>query len=105
MPFPKWGVPLYYGIMNAKVTLDQAGRVVLPKPLRDAMRLSPGDILDLTINGDELTLRPARGTAPLRKERGVWVFRTGEPLTAAAAEETLRAIRAQRHRQNAGGSK
>lgn len=90
--------------MNSKVTLDRAGRVVLPKALRDEMHLSPGDTLDLTVKGDEVTLRPMRGATPLQKERGVWVFRTGKPLTAGETEEALRNIRAQRHRQNAGES-
>ena len=53
---------------------------------------------------DDVTLRPRRGATPLQKERGVWVFRTGKPLTADETEETLRNIRAQRHRQNAGES-
>jgi AbrB family looped-hinge helix DNA binding protein len=90
--------------MNSKVTLDRAGRVVLPKTLRDEMHLSPGDTLDLTVKGDEVTLRPRRGATPLQKERGVWVFRTGKPLTADETAETLRNIRAQRHRRNAGQS-
>ena len=90
--------------MRSKVTLDRAGRVVLPKTLRDELRLSPGDTLDLTVNGDEVTLRPRRGATPLQKERGVWVFRTGEPLTADETEETLRNIRAERQRRNAGES-
>jgi AbrB family transcriptional regulator (stage V sporulation protein T) len=88
--------------MNSKVTLDRAGRVVLPKALRDEMHLSPGDTLDLTVKGDEVTLRPRRGATPLQKERGVWVFRTGKPITGDETEETLRTIRAQRHRRNAG---
>jgi len=99
-----WAEPLYNGNMNSKVTIDRAGRVVLPKTLRDEMRLSPGDTLDLTVKGDEVTLRPSRGATPLQKERGVWVFRTGGPLTAGETEETLRNIRARRHRQNAGES-
>ena len=90
--------------MNSKVTLDRAGRVVLPKALRDEMHLSPGDTLDLTVKGDEVTLRPRRGATPLQKERGVWVFRTGTPLTADETEATLRNIRAQRQRRNAGES-
>lgn len=90
--------------MSNKVTLDRAGRVVLPKTLRDELHLSPGDTLDVTVKGDEVTLRPRRGATPLQKERGVWVFRTGEPLTAGETEETLRNIRAQRQRQNAGQS-
>ena len=52
-----------------------------------------------------MTLRPRRAATPLQKERGVWVFRTGKPLTAAETEETLRNIRAQRNRQNAGESR
>ena len=90
--------------MRSKVTLDSAGRVVLPKTLRDELHLSPGDTLDLTVKGDEVTLRPRRGATPLQKERGVWVFRTGVPLTAGETEETLRNIRARRQRQNAGES-
>ena len=96
--------PLYNGAVGSKVTLDQAGRVVLPKALRDELHLSPGDILDLTVKGDEVTLRPRRSATPLQKERGVWVFRTGEPLTADETEETLRKIRTQRQRHNVGES-
>jgi AbrB family looped-hinge helix DNA binding protein len=90
--------------MSSKVTLDRAGRVVIPKTLRDELHLSPGDTLDLTVKGDEVTLRPRRSATPLQKERGVWVFRTGVPLTASETEETLRNIRGQRQRQNAGES-
>jgi AbrB family looped-hinge helix DNA binding protein len=91
--------------MKSTVTIDRAGRVVLPKALRDEMRLSPGDTLDLTVKGDDVTLRPRRGATPLQKERGVWVFRTGKPLTADETKETLRTIRAERHRRNAGESR
>jgi AbrB family looped-hinge helix DNA binding protein len=90
--------------MRSNVTIDRAGRVVLPKTLRDELHLSPGDILDLTVKGNEVTLRPRRGATCLQKERGIWVFRTGNPLTADETNEALRNIRAQRHRQNAGES-
>jgi AbrB family transcriptional regulator (stage V sporulation protein T) len=90
--------------MNSKVTLDRAGRVVLPKALRDELNLSPGDILDLTVKGDVVTLRPRRGATPLQKERGVWVFRIGQPLTADETQETLGRIRTERQRRNAGES-
>ncbi len=88
--------------MRDRVTLDRAGRVVLPKTVRDKLQLSPGDTFDLTVQGDDVTLRPRRSSTPLQKERGIWVFRTGEPLTAAETEKTLRNIRAQRHRHNTG---
>jgi AbrB family looped-hinge helix DNA binding protein len=82
--------------MGRKVTLDQAGRLVLPKTIRNELHLCPGDTLDLTVKGDEVILRPRRGATPLQKERGVRVFRTGQPLTAAETQGTLRNIRAQR---------
>jgi AbrB family looped-hinge helix DNA binding protein len=33
--------------MTTPVTLDKAGRVVLPKPVRDEMQLCAGDSLEL----------------------------------------------------------
>jgi AbrB family looped-hinge helix DNA binding protein len=87
--------------MDTKVTLDKTGRVVLPKIFRDELHLSPGDTLQLTVEGEQMTLRPERTTPPLQKERGVWVFRTGESLTAADTREALRNVREQRSRSNA----
>jgi len=86
--------------MTTKLTLDKAGRVVLPKPLRDELELAAGDTLELESRGEQITLRPVRGAAPLRKERGIWVYRTGRPLTAAITDETLRQIRDERDRAN-----
>jgi AbrB family looped-hinge helix DNA binding protein len=88
--------------MTTRLTLDRAGRVVIPKTLREELRLEPGDQLELETVGEQITLRPVRGTAPLTKERGVWVFRTGRPLSAAVTDETLRRLREDRDRQNLG---
>ena len=49
-----------------------------------------------------MTLRPVRSAPPLQKERGIWVYRTGVPLSAAVADETLRSIREERDRRNVG---
>ena len=96
MPFAKWEFPFHNGVMTAKVTLDDAGRVVLPKAIRDELRLSPGDTLDLTLQGEDVTLRPRRAATPLQKEQGVWVLRTGKPMTALESETMLRNLR-ERH--------
>jgi AbrB family looped-hinge helix DNA binding protein len=64
--------------MTTKLTLDKAGRVVLPKPLRDQLQLAPGDTLQVEADGDRITLRPVRPKVMLKKELGVWVFQ-GEP--------------------------
>jgi AbrB family looped-hinge helix DNA binding protein len=64
--------------MTAKLTLDRAGRVLIPKSLRQKLRLGPGDALQLNSEGEEITLRPVRAKALLKKEKGVWVYQ-GEP--------------------------
>ena len=68
--------------MTAKLTLDKAGRVVLPKPLRDRLQLAPGDALQLEAEGDRITLRPVRPQVTLKKELGVWVYQ-GESTDAS----------------------
>jgi AbrB family looped-hinge helix DNA binding protein len=68
--------------MTAKLTLDRAGRVLIPKALREEWRLCPGDSLHLDQKGEEITLRPVRPKALLKKERGVWVYQ-GEPTDAS----------------------
>ncbi|HEX9456469.1 MAG TPA: AbrB/MazE/SpoVT family DNA-binding domain-containing protein [Candidatus Acidoferrum sp.] len=60
--------------MATKLTLDKAGRVVLPKPLRDRLQLAPGDTLHLEMEGERITLRPVRQNVMLKKEFGVWVY-------------------------------
>jgi AbrB family looped-hinge helix DNA binding protein len=89
--------------MKPRLILDKAGRVVIPKPLREELNLEPGDALELETTGEQITLRPVRGAGPLTKEQGVWVFRTGQPLPAAATDEILRQIREQRDRTNLDG--
>jgi AbrB family looped-hinge helix DNA binding protein len=82
--------------MNTRLTLDKAGRIVIPKPLREELHLEPGDALEMESAGEQITLRPVRGTGPLTKEHGVWIFHTGQPLPASATDETLRKIREER---------
>ena len=60
--------------MTAKISVDKAGRVVLPKPVRDALRLAPGDELTLESGAEQIILRPVRPQAPLKKELGIWVY-------------------------------
>ena len=88
--------------MTTQITIDSAGRVVIPKLLRDVLDLAPGDTLDLEANGQSITLRPARAAVPLTKEKGVWVFRTGQPLDSSATENLLDQIRTDRDQQNLG---
>jgi AbrB family looped-hinge helix DNA binding protein len=60
--------------MGNRIPMDKAGRIVLPKPLRDALRLQPGDEMTAEVEGELIRLRPVRAEATLRKELGVWVY-------------------------------
>lgn len=88
--------------MTTTLTLDKAGRVVIPKTLRDELRLEAGDTLELESQGEKILLRPVRTTSPLKKERGVWVFRVGKQISSADTSQVLRDIRQQRDRRNHG---
>lgn len=88
--------------MSTRLTIDKAGRVVIPKPLREELHLEPGDSLEMESTGEHITLRPVRGTGPLTKEHGVWVFHSGQPLPASATDEMLRLIRQERDLANLG---
>lgn len=82
--------------MNGTLTVDKAGRVVLPKPVRDQMQLRAGDSLEIESSEDRIVLRPRRGGAGLHKKQGIWVFSTGEPISAKATDDVLRQIRRER---------
>jgi AbrB family looped-hinge helix DNA binding protein len=88
--------------MNTRLVIDKAGRVVIPKPLREELHLQAGDALEMESSGEQITLRPVRGTGPLTKEHGVWVFHAGQPLPASATDEMLQQIREERDRVNLG---
>ena len=89
-------------LMSAIVTLDKAGRVVIPKALRDELRLAPGDSLALESDGGLLMLRPVRSSSPLRKKRGIWVFHGDRKISAAETDRALESVRQERDRELRG---
>jgi AbrB family looped-hinge helix DNA binding protein len=90
--------------MEATVTIDKAGRLVIPKEIREELRLAPGDTLAVATEGDSMILRPLHASAPLQKERGVWVFRGINPLSLDEANRMVRDSRDQRDRRNLAAS-
>lgn len=56
--------------MNGIVEIDKAGRIVVPKKLRDSLHLTPGTRLRIEREGDKLVLEAGFGGAQLRIENG-----------------------------------
>ena len=75
------------------VPIDKAGRVVLPKSVRDELAMNPGDLLRVSIHGNEVTLSPKKHTAGFVRRGQALVFSngSGELLN----RETVDAILAQ----------
>lgn len=59
--------------MSDLVQIDQAGRLVLPKKLREQFRLERGDTLSIEVKGDAIELRPTKAPAVLKRVNGVLV--------------------------------
>jgi AbrB family looped-hinge helix DNA binding protein len=88
--------------MNTILTLDRAGRIVLPKAVREELQVSPGDSLELEASEEAIVLRPARGNGRMKKEHGIWVFHAGKPLTVETVNKTVNKIRRERNRKALG---
>jgi AbrB family looped-hinge helix DNA binding protein len=69
--------------MESSVVIDKSGRLVLPKPVREALGLRAGDRLSIRRQGSEVILSLSLPKATLQKEKGVWVYRSGEPTNVS----------------------
>jgi AbrB family looped-hinge helix DNA binding protein len=59
-------------IDGMKTTIDDAGRVVIPKDLRSALNLNGGDEIEITRVGEKIELSPAPRQVHLRRgPRGI----------------------------------
>jgi AbrB family looped-hinge helix DNA binding protein len=72
------GFDWYHFPMEAIV--DQAGRIVLPKSIRDALGLLPGTKVDISPYGAGVQVVPAGRTARLVEENGVLVSAGETPV-------------------------
>ena len=64
-------------VFPMETSMDSVGRIVVPKPLRDALGLTAGSTVDISRYGAGLQLIPTGRTARLVDESGVLVA-TGE---------------------------
>jgi len=78
-----------------RTTIDAGGRVVIPKPIRDRLGLSPGVEVELAESDGHVEMRPATSPMELVEVDGVLVARgVGlPPLTAEIVRETIERTR------------
>ncbi len=79
-----------------KSTIDAAGRIVVPKALRDALGLKPGQPLEVRAGDGRLEIEIAPTPMQLKKNgKGLVAVPDAElpPLTAELVRETLERTR------------
>jgi len=71
------------------VPMDNAGRVVLPKWVRDQANLLPGDELKVSLEGQRIQLEPGVQDAGLVRKGRAMVFRSNssKPVTLELVEK------------------
>lgn len=79
-----------------KSTIDRAGRVVVPKPLRDALGLTPNGDIEISLDDGRIVIEPSPVTKRLRVDADGLVLVADvdlPPLTAEQVRATLEATR------------
>ncbi|HEX6420237.1 MAG TPA: AbrB/MazE/SpoVT family DNA-binding domain-containing protein [Acidimicrobiales bacterium] len=79
-----------------RTAIDSAGRLVIPKPLRDSVGIKPGQPLEISVRGGRIEIEPAPTPMKLVRE-GSGVVAVPEvelpPLTADVVRDTLEQVR------------
>ena len=87
---------------SAIVEIDKAGRIVIPKKMRDAMGLKAGTRLRVEQDRDELRLEADVPEARLEMRDGLLVLVGGGRRTAEDVNREIKEMRERRMRHVAG---
>ena len=76
-----------------RTTIDKAGRLVIPRSLRDRIGLTDGGEVELELDGACLRIEPVAGR-DVKEERGLLIIpAAGTRVTGAAVRELIDADR------------
>jgi AbrB family looped-hinge helix DNA binding protein len=79
-----------------RATIDKAGRLVIPRTLRDRIGLAGGGEVEVELDGAAIRIEPVSGSA-LREAGGLLVIpSTGTPIDGTLVRELIDADRHQR---------
>jgi AbrB family looped-hinge helix DNA binding protein len=83
-----------HGIVHAmRATIDKAGRLVIPRALRDRIGLADGGEVEIELDGAAVRIEPVAGSA-LKEVGGLLVIpSTGTPITTDVVRELIEADR------------
>jgi AbrB family looped-hinge helix DNA binding protein len=85
-----------YGIINGmELRIDKAGRIVVPKPLRERLGFKPDTELEAIEQPEGVLLKRVEKRPSMVKLDGLWVHQ-GIPEPGANWEHTLEDIREER---------
>lgn len=82
-----------------KTTIDSAGRVVIPKALRDRTGLRPGAELDIRDSDGIIEIIPAAPRGRVVKEGAYFVWEPESGVGSVSEEELVALIEADRERR------
>jgi len=71
-----------------KATIDKAGRVVIPKAIRDQVGIQPGAV-EIRVDGADIRIQPVADDAVIEEEGRLVIPPSGKIL----AEELVRSLR------------
>ena len=96
-----WEMVFSIGMKESLIPIDKAGRVVLPKEVREELAISAGDLLQISVRGGEVALRPKRESRGFVRRGKALVFSSGTSnvLTNDAARKVIDQVRQERDEQ------
>jgi AbrB family looped-hinge helix DNA binding protein len=82
--------------MSITITLGKAGRLVVPKSVRDSLGLREGSRLKLDVQGGTILASPEADEVTIETKGGFPVIRSGPPLKRGDIVSAIKADREKR---------